>query len=138
MIVLREKKFGLLSKILGIISPSAWLGKEAAKFASNSKSEYKKKRWKYALKGLLGGQLNAFAQFKKARGLYDSGADASTIEDYLNDPVFGYGTGIAERVLTHGTPTGILVEGAGKLANAGLGLTAALTGHRKKFNEDNQ
>ena len=89
MIIIRkdqpiEKKFSILSKALWLISPSAWNAKEAEKFISSNKEEYKKNRFKAAIKGILM-PFTARKRLVKAQQAAESGLSPEEIKDAVGN-----------------------------------------------------
>ena len=78
MIILRQRNYGLGSKVLAVISPNAWAGKELAKFSSATKGEYKRKRLKYMLKGVLA-PMSTRKMLGKAQDMHGRGYDCDEI-----------------------------------------------------------
>lgn len=78
-----QKEFGIKSKLLGLVSPGAYFGKEAAKYGyEKDDPEYKKLRNGYALKGAVT-PLTAYRIKKKAESMAAEGKTKDEIRDYL-------------------------------------------------------
>lgn len=80
MIILRQRQYGLGSKILFVVNPNAWAGKELAKFQSANKGEYKRKRLGMMLKGILAPNTVRKA-LKRAQNMHGRGYDYDDISD---------------------------------------------------------
>lgn len=83
MRIKRQKQFSFGSKVLAVVSPGAWNAKELCKLQSSSAEEYKKNKWKSAIKGALA-PWSARNKLKKAQDLYKFGADSETIKANTN------------------------------------------------------
>lgn len=124
MLILRQKQYGFGSKVLAVLNPNAWAGKELAKFQSGSKEEYKRNRWKTMLKSVFA-PITTRNMLKRAQEMHAQGYDPSTIKENTN---IGIGRTIAGGVL--GTVTGGTSTRVGSVMNTVRGL-------RTKLNEDN-
>ena len=80
MRIKRQKQFSFGSKVLAVLSPGAWNAKELCKLQSADELEYRKNRWKAALKGAFA-PWSARNKLKKAQELYKSGASSDIIKD---------------------------------------------------------
>ena len=66
--------------MLAVLSPGAWNAKELCKLQSADELEYRKNRWKAALKGIFA-PWSARNKLKRAQELYKSGASSDIIKD---------------------------------------------------------
>lgn len=73
-----QREFGAQSKVLGYVSPGAYLGKELAKLESNDEDEYQERRNKAALKGHLA-PLQTSVKYRKALKMAKAGATPDEI-----------------------------------------------------------
>lgn len=123
MIILRQRNYGLGSKVLAIISPNAWAGKELAKFSSSTKGEYKRKRLKYMLKGILA-PMSTRKMLGKAQDMNGRGYDCDEIAE---------NTKIGAGRVIGGAALGALTGGTYNQIGHGLN---AIHGIRTKINEN--
>lgn len=125
--VYRQKEFGLASKLLFLISPGAWQGKEAAKYAYTDPKEYKRKRWKHALKGLFT-PGTASAINSKARKMAETGSSPDEIRKYIENPKASHLVSGGAEVATGG------YFGLGNLYAGAKGIGDALSKRRSNMN----
>ena len=124
MIILRQRNYGLGSKVLAAISPNAWAGKELAKFQSATKDEYKKNRWKAMIKGVFA-PFTTRKMLGKAQNMHGHGCDASEIAENTHVS--------AERSIIGSllnAATGGIYNKVGRYVNGAHGI-------RTKLNENN-
>lgn len=115
-----SREFGFKSKALGFLAPSAWHGKETAKYMYDTEDEYKEHRGKEALKGLFT-PISTARRHERAKTMYEMGASPKQIREALE-----------RRNLRTAGAGGILV---GLHPHASHGLVDAFDPYRKKFDK---
>ena len=122
---IKQKEYGMKSKILGLLAPGAYQAKEAAKYAYDG-DDYKKKRWKYALRGAFTPGTATYIK-KKVQKMAERGASQEEIRRFLSKGRHLF-TGIGEFFANYVTK-GIVGKVTGATATV-TGIADKVTGNR--------
>lgn len=125
--------FGWKSKVLGVISPGAWLNKEAAKYAYKNEADYLKNRSKHAWHGAFA-PVQAARKLRIARKMNKEGKSEAEIRKIFDQHKKKHA--IAESMIWGGysvIPGGLPLTGLVHAGLGGLGIAHSMRKDRKKF-----